>query len=100
MKKTKTILSYEEQMRLGRRMRARDILAKERLIRSSLGLMIDMAEKFSERGTPMTELIREGTRQLVQSSQRFDPDGEHPFSTYAAWWIKYGMAQLVASQRN
>jgi RNA polymerase sigma-32 factor len=53
------------------------------------------ATRFRNYGLPMGDLIQEGNIGLMQAANRFDPDREVRFSTYATWWIKSSMQDYV-----
>jgi RNA polymerase sigma-B factor len=53
------------------------------LIESHLGLVEYLARRFAGRGEPLDDLIQVGTIGLVKAVDRFDPDREVEFSTYA-----------------
>src|SRR5919109_3711318 len=61
----------------------RDATVRERLIEGHLGLVEYLARRFAGRGEPLDELIQVATLGLVKAADRFDPDREVEFSTYA-----------------
>ena len=56
---------------------------RERLIESHLGLVEYLARRFAGRGEPLDDLVQVATIGLVKAVDRFDPDREVEFSTYA-----------------
>jgi RNA polymerase sigma-B factor len=54
------------------------------LIVSHLGLVEYLARRFAGRGEPMDDLVQVATIGLVKAVDRFDPEREVEFSTYAA----------------
>ncbi len=75
-----------------------DPMARERLVRSNLRLVVNIAKKYAGRGgMTLGDLIEEGNLGLIKAVDYFDPDRGTRFSTYAAWWIKQGIksAQLT-----
>lgn len=82
----------EEEQELGRKItRFGDPEARERLVRSNLRLVVNIAKKFSNRGMGIGDLIEEGNLGLIKAVDYFDPERGTRFSTYAAWWIKQGI---------
>ncbi len=58
-----------------------DVRAK--LIESHLGLVEYLARRFAGRGEPLDDLIQVATIGLVKAVDRFEPQREVEFSTYA-----------------
>jgi len=73
----------------------RDEAALHRLITAYMRLAISMASKFKRYGAPMGDLIQEASLGLMKAADKFDPDREVRFSTYAVWWIKASIQDYV-----
>ena len=43
-----------------------------------------------------SDLINEGNRGLTKAIEKFDPDKDFKFSTYATRWIKQGITKAIA----
>jgi RNA polymerase sigma-B factor len=56
---------------------------RNKLIESHLGLVEYLARRFSGRGEPLDDLVQVATIGLVKAVDRFDPDRNVEFSTYA-----------------
>jgi RNA polymerase sigma-B factor len=56
---------------------------RNQLIEAHLGLVEYLARRFSGRGEPLDDLIQVATIGLVKAVDRFDPDRQVEFSTYA-----------------
>src|SRR5438093_12693856 len=77
-------LPKDEVKRLFRELRAHeDPEIRAKLIESHLGLVEYLARRFSGRGEPLDDLIQVATIGLVKAVDRFDPQREVEFSTYA-----------------
>ena len=77
-------LPKPEVKRLFRELRSSDEPSvRARLIESHLGLVEYLARRFAGRGEPLDDLIQVATIGLVKAVDRFDPDREVEFSTYA-----------------
>ncbi|MCK4414039.1 MAG: sigma-70 family RNA polymerase sigma factor [Candidatus Eisenbacteria sp.] len=92
------LLTAEDERRLGRRVRAGDMRARERMVRSNLRLVVSLARRFTGRGVDLEDLIEDGNLGLITAVERFDPERGFRFSTYAAWWIRQAIATGVAEQ--
>lgn len=82
------LLSAEEEISLGRRVREGDDAAREHMIRANLRLVVAIAKRFRNRGLALPDLIAEGNVGLLKGIEKFDPEAGFRFSTYASWWIQ------------
>ncbi len=73
----------------------RDEAALHRLTGAHMRLVIAMASKFRRYGLPAADLIQEGNIGLLEAANRFEPEREVRFSTYAAWWIRASIQDYV-----
>ncbi|MEN6308071.1 MAG: sigma-70 family RNA polymerase sigma factor [Anaerohalosphaeraceae bacterium] len=69
--------------------------ARDRLVRSNLRLVVNIAKKFSGRGLTLGDLIEEGNLGLLRAVDTFDPEHGVRFSTYSAWWIKQSIKRAI-----
>jgi RNA polymerase primary sigma factor len=72
-----------------------DPWARERLVRSNLRLVVNIAKRYTGRGMSLGDLIEEGNLGLIKAVDYFDPDRGTRFSTYAAWWIKQSIKRAL-----
>jgi RNA polymerase primary sigma factor len=91
------LLSAEEESELARRVRLGDPEAREQFIRANLRLVVSVAKQYDHRGLPLLDIIEEGNLGLMRAVERFDPDAECRFSTYATWWIKQGIRRALVN---
>lgn len=90
------LLSADEEKELARRIiQQSDQEARDRMIRSNLRLVVNIAKKYSRRGMPLADLIEEGNLGLLRAVEGFDPDHGARFSTYASWWIKQAIKRAL-----
>lgn len=90
------MLERDHEQDLARRWRDnRDERALHELVKSYTRLVIAAASRFRHYGLPMGDLIQEGNMGLMQAANRFEPERDVRFSTYAAWWIRSAMQDYV-----
>lgn len=90
------MLEGEEERDLARRWRDhRDAVAAEKLVGSHLRLVAKIARGYRGYGLPIGELIAQGNVGLMQALQKYDPEREVRFATYASWWIKAAIQEYV-----
>lgn len=69
--------------------------ARDRMIRSNLRLVISVAKRYRNRGLALPDLVEEGNVGLVHAVEKFDPEMETRFSTYATWWIRQAIRRSI-----
>jgi RNA polymerase sigma-32 factor len=73
----------------------KDERALHELVGAYRRLVIAMASRFRNYGLPMGDLIQEGNIGLMEAANRFEPEREVRFSTYASWWIRAAIQDYV-----
>jgi RNA polymerase primary sigma factor len=89
------LLTPEEELDLGQRVRAGDAWARARLIEKNLRLVVSVAKRYRGMGLPFEDLIQEGNIGLIKAAERFDPELGNRFSTYAIWWIRQAIGRAI-----
>lgn len=91
-------LTREEEYELGKRIQQGDQEALNKLILSNIKFVVSMANRYKNTGVSLSDLINQGNLGLVEAAKRFDPDKGVKFISYAVWWIRQAMIQLLAEQ--
>lgn len=90
-------LSEEERATLQETVRQGE-LARQRLIRANLRLVVSVAARYRGYGVPLSDLIQEGNMGLMHAIDKFEPERGNKFSTYATWWIRHAVGRAIADQ--
>jgi RNA polymerase primary sigma factor len=90
------LLTAEQERSLCRKIIAENCpMARDRMIRSNLRLVVALAKRYANRGLPLPDLIEEGNLGLMRAVEAFDPEQGARFSTYASWWIKQAIKRAL-----
>ncbi|MHB8836004.1 MAG: sigma-70 family RNA polymerase sigma factor [Candidatus Methylomirabilia bacterium] len=92
------MIPREEEIRLGKLARKGDQRAIQGLVEANLRFVVKIANRFSGAGPSLLDLINEGNIGLLQAARRFDPARNVKFISYAVWWIRQGIMQMLAEQ--
>ncbi len=99
-KKSTPVRSKEVLDALNRSFVSKSRLYREKFIKSNLRLVIELANKYTGRGLPLTDLIQEGNIGLMKAVTKFDHTKGFKFSTYASWWIHQSLSRAVMEQTH
>src|SRR5262249_35498961 len=93
-------LRKDEESELARAMERGDLEAKERLINSTLRLVVSNARRYMRRDLNLLDLIQEGILGLIRASEKFDWRKGYKFSTYATFWIRQAIQRALESKER
>lgn len=90
------LLSFDEEKELCVRVKRWDEHAKKKLIESNLRLVVSIAKRYIGSKLSFMDLIQEGNVGLIKAIEKFDPEKDFKFSTYAHRWIKQSLIKAIA----
>ncbi|MBG88435.1 MAG: RNA polymerase subunit sigma [Verrucomicrobiales bacterium] len=92
------LLTVEDEWELADRIKNGDNVARERMIKANLRLVVKIAREYEGLGLPLLDLINEGNIGLMRAVDKFDPSKGGKLSTYSSWWIKQQMRRAITNQ--
>jgi RNA polymerase sigma-32 factor len=93
-------LSREEEHELALRVRDGDGRAAHALVEANLRFVVAVALQYRRYGISLWELIAEGSLGLMMAVRKFDPDRGTRFVTYAGYWIRAYVLDLVVKSTS
>lgn len=88
-------LDREEEHDLAVKVQAGDQDAADRLVEANLRFVVAMALQYRRYGIPLSDLLAEGNLGLMMAVRKFDPERGTRFVTYAGYWIRAYVLDLV-----
>ncbi len=69
--------------------------ARRRLVEAHLGFVVQVARRYAHCGAPLEDLLSAGNLGLLMAVRRFDPAARVRFATYAGWWVRKGVLEVL-----
>ena len=88
------LLTRDQEVDIGRRLRKGDQEARRLMMASNLRLVISIAKRYQDH-MPLLDLVQEGVLGLVRAVDKFDHRLGFKFSTYATWWIRQAIVRSI-----
>jgi RNA polymerase primary sigma factor len=121
--RSKKLLTAKEEVELGRRIQLaikvrknpdgldpndptvletlrRGYQARDQLITANLLLVLAWARRYQTSSFDLSDLFQEGVMGVMKAAERFDPELEFKFSTYAVWWIRQSITRAIADKER
>lgn len=93
-----SLLTFEEEQALGKRIAEGDQAARTEMIEANLRLVVAIGKKYINRGLPFADIIEEGNIGLIKAVEKFQYERGFKFSTYAVWWIRQSIERAIVNQ--
>ncbi len=90
-----TILTQQEEKKLGVQIQKGDKKALKKLIEANLRFVVSYVKKYKGMGMGIFDLINEGNLGLIEAAKRFDPNRNVKFISYAVWWIRQAIIHAL-----
>ena len=90
-----SLLSAADEHDLAVSIGAGDVMARDRMVRANLRLVVNIARGYTGKGLGLQDLIEEGNLGLLRAVEGFDPAVGTRFSTYASYWIKQSIKRAL-----
>jgi RNA polymerase primary sigma factor len=92
------LLTREEEDDVARRAASGDQQAIDRLVRSNLRFVVNVAKRYQGQGMPLIDLVSEGNIGLMSAVSRYDVDKGYHFISYAVWWIRQSILKAICEK--
>jgi RNA polymerase nonessential primary-like sigma factor len=93
-----SLLTFEEEQALGKRVAAGDQSARTAMIEGNLRLVVAIGKRYINRGLPFADILEEGNIGLIRAVEKFQYERGFKFSTYAVWWIRQAIERAIVNQ--
>jgi len=90
-------LTLEQERSIAVRIQAGDASAVHELVRHNLLIVVTIANRHVGQGVPIDDLIQEGNIGLYEAAQRFDPQTDARFISYAQLWVRKRINEAVVA---
>lgn len=77
-----------------------DCEEKERLVRANLRFVVSVVKQYMKRGLTAEELIEAGNAGLAKAAEKYVPDADCKFISYAVWWIRQSIIQAIEEKKQ
>lgn len=73
---------------------------RDEMVRRNLRLVVMLARRYQNRGLNLLDLIQEGALGLMRAVEKFDPERQVAFSSYAVWWIRQAFTRALLQREE
>lgn len=90
-----SLLTREEEKALAKRAFNGDLEARDTLVKANLRFVVKIAGQYKNSGLEMEELISEGNVGLIKAAEKYNPDSDAKFTTYAVFLIHDSIRKAI-----
>lgn len=76
-----------------------DLNAQNEILTANLRFVFNIASRYKGNGAAISDLISEGNLGLVKAIQKFDPEKDVKFISYAVWWVRNSMQEFIKKRQ-
>lgn len=99
LKKYKPI-TREKEKELIRKAKNGDVNAQNEILTANLRFVFNVARRYKGKGATISDLISEGNLGLVKAIEKFNPEKDVKFISYAVWWIRNYMQEFIKKRQS
>lgn len=96
------LLDQEEELALAEAIQQKgpDCEEKEQLVKCFRRFVTPVVRQYLKRGLTVEELIEAGNEGLAKAAEKYVPDADSKFITYAVWWIRQSIIQAIEEKNQ
>ena len=76
-----------------------DLNAQNEILTANLRFVFNIASRYKGKGAAISDLISEGNMGLVKAIQKFNPERDVKFISYAVWWIRNSIQEFIKKRQ-
>lgn len=76
-----------------------DLNAQNEILTANLRFVFNIASRYKGKGAVISDLISEGNMGLVKAIQKFNPERDVKFISYAVWWIRNSIQEFIKKRQ-
>lgn len=96
------LMTHEEELELLKAVQEKGTDSEEmrKLEKANMRFVVSVANQYQKQGLTSEELIEAGNEGLAKAAEKYVPDADSKFITYAVWWIRQSIIQTIESKKK